>query len=81
MTDRVPAVGGTRSVPAADPVARDYILLSLRLDQHIPGLVDGYFGHDGVAGAGRQVSQQKLIVEIGCGIDIFKNVFAPHAIE
>jgi hypothetical protein len=44
VTDRVPAVGGTRSVPAADPVARDYILLSLRLDQHIPGLVDGYFG-------------------------------------
>jgi hypothetical protein len=44
VTDRVPAVGGTRSVPTADPVARDYILLSLRLDQHIPGLVDGYFG-------------------------------------
>ncbi|MEO8570365.1 MAG: DUF885 domain-containing protein [Chloroflexota bacterium] len=27
-----------------DPVARDYILLALRLDQRIPGLVDGYFG-------------------------------------
>lgn len=42
--DRVPAVGGTRTIPAPDPVARDYLLLSLRLDQHIPGLVDGYFG-------------------------------------
>ena len=44
MTDLVPAVGGTRFVPAPDPVARDYITLALRLDQHIPGLVDGYFG-------------------------------------
>jgi hypothetical protein len=31
-------------VPAADPIARDYILLGLRLDQLIPGIVDGYFG-------------------------------------
>ena len=43
-TDLVPAVGGTRTVPAPDPIARDYLLLALRLDQHIPGLVDGYFG-------------------------------------
>jgi hypothetical protein len=43
-TDLVPAVGGTRLVPAPDLVARDYILLALRLDQRIPGLVDGYFG-------------------------------------
>ena len=41
---RVPAVGGTRTVPAPDAIARDYLLLALRLDQHIPGLVDGYFG-------------------------------------
>jgi hypothetical protein len=41
---RVPAVGGTRTVPAPDPVAREYLLLGLRLDQHLPGLVDGYFG-------------------------------------
>ena len=41
---RVPAVGGTRTVPEPDPIARDYILLALRLDQHVPGLVDGYFG-------------------------------------
>jgi len=40
----VPAVGGTSTVPQPDPIARDYILLALRLDQHIPGLVDGYFG-------------------------------------
>jgi hypothetical protein len=45
MTDgRLPAVGDTRTVAVPDPVARDYILLSLRLDQHIPGLVDAYFG-------------------------------------
>lgn len=40
----VAAVGGERQVPAPDPIARDYLLLALRLDQHIPGLVDGYFG-------------------------------------
>lgn len=38
------AVGGTRQVPIPDPISRDYLLLALRLDQHIPGLVDGYFG-------------------------------------
>jgi hypothetical protein len=38
------AVGGDRHVPAPDPVARDYLLLALRLDQHVPGLVDGYYG-------------------------------------
>jgi hypothetical protein len=37
-------VGGTRTVPAPDPVARDYLLLALRLDQHLPGTVDGFFG-------------------------------------
>jgi hypothetical protein len=31
-------------VPAPDPIARDYLLLALRLDQRIPGLVDGYYG-------------------------------------
>ena len=41
---RVTAVGGTRTVPAPDPIARDYLLLGLRLDQRIDGLVDGYFG-------------------------------------
>ena len=41
---RVPAVGGKRTVPSPEPVARDYILLGLRLEQHIPGLVDGYYG-------------------------------------
>ena len=40
----MPAVGGTRTVPPPDAVARDYLLLALRLDQRIPGLVDGYFG-------------------------------------
>ena len=41
---RLPAVGGVRTVPSPDPVARDYLLLGLRLDQHLPGLVDGYYG-------------------------------------
>jgi len=40
----VPAMGGTRQVPAPDPIATEYLLLGLRLDQRIPGLVDGYFG-------------------------------------
>jgi hypothetical protein len=39
-----PAVGGARDVPVPDPIARDYLLLALRLDRLIPGLVDGYFG-------------------------------------
>ncbi len=43
-TPRTPAVGGARDVRVPDPVARDYLLLALRLDRHIPGLVDGYFG-------------------------------------
>jgi hypothetical protein len=41
---RTLAVGGTRQVPVPDAVARDYLLLALRLDQHLPGTVDGYFG-------------------------------------
>ena len=41
---RTPAVGGIREVPVAGRVARDYLLLALRLDQHLPGTVDGYFG-------------------------------------
>ncbi|MEO5964285.1 MAG: hypothetical protein ABIR11_02375, partial [Candidatus Limnocylindrales bacterium] len=42
--ERTTAVGGVRQVPVPDPVARDYLLLALRLDQHMPGIVDGYFG-------------------------------------
>jgi hypothetical protein len=41
---RTPAEGGLRDVPVPDPVARDYLLLALRLDRHVPGTVDGYFG-------------------------------------
>src|SRR3954453_12895906 len=44
MTASTPALGGTRDVPAPDPIARDYLLLALRLDQHIAGLLDGYSG-------------------------------------
>jgi hypothetical protein len=40
----VVAVGGQRRVLVPDPIARDYLLLGLRLDQHVPGLLDGYFG-------------------------------------
>ena len=40
----MPALGGGREIPAPDPIARDYLLLALRLDQRIAGLVDGYFG-------------------------------------
>jgi hypothetical protein len=41
---RVPAVGGTRTVPTPDQIATDYLLLALRLDQHVPGLIDAYYG-------------------------------------
>lgn len=41
---RVSALGGERTVPVPDAVARDYILLALRLDQRDPGFVDGYLG-------------------------------------
>jgi hypothetical protein len=44
VTVTTPAVGGVRQVPVPDAVARDYLVLALRLDQHVPGLVDGYFG-------------------------------------
>jgi hypothetical protein len=44
MTVRVPALGGVREVPEPDPIAREYLLLALRLEQRLPGLVDGYFG-------------------------------------
>ena len=42
--ERVPALGGTRLIPAPDPIAADYLLLGLRFDQHMPGIVDGYYG-------------------------------------
>jgi hypothetical protein len=44
MTGTTLAAGGERRIPTPDAIARDYLLLALRLDQHIPGLVDGYFG-------------------------------------
>lgn len=43
-THRVPALGGTRVIPAPDQIAAEYLLLGLRLDQHMPGVVDGYYG-------------------------------------
>ncbi len=44
MTSSGPPAADAREVPTPDPVARDYLLLALRLDRQIPGLVDGYFG-------------------------------------
>jgi hypothetical protein len=44
MTGTILAVGGRRHVPVPDAIARDYLVLALRLDQHAAGLVDGYFG-------------------------------------
>jgi hypothetical protein len=44
MTERTTAIGGIRTVPLPDAIARDYLLLALRLDHHIPGIVDGYYG-------------------------------------
>ena len=39
-----PALGGETEIPAPDRIAADYLRLALRLDQHLPGFVDGYFG-------------------------------------
>ena len=39
-----PAVGGERMVPMPDAIARDYIVLCLRIDQQVAGFVDAYFG-------------------------------------
>jgi len=39
-----PGVGGEHMVPSPDGIATDYLLLALRLDQRLPGFVDGYFG-------------------------------------
>ena len=39
-----PAAGGQREVPVPDAIAREYLLLGLRLDHHVPGLVDAYYG-------------------------------------
>jgi hypothetical protein len=44
MTGSTVAVGRRRMLPTPDPIASDYLVLALRLDQRIPGLVDAYFG-------------------------------------
>jgi hypothetical protein len=41
---RVPAIGGERTVPEPDAVARGYLRLALRLDLHDPGILDSYTG-------------------------------------
>jgi hypothetical protein len=46
--ERVPAVETGRTVPAPDPIARDYLLLALRLGKLIPGLVDWYYGPEAI---------------------------------
>jgi hypothetical protein len=38
------ALGGQSRVPDPDPIAADYLRLALRLDQHLPGFVDAYYG-------------------------------------
>ena len=42
--EQVPASGAERRMPAPDPIARDYLLLALRLGRLLPGVVDAYFG-------------------------------------
>jgi hypothetical protein len=44
INEGVPAVDGARQFPAPDPIARDYLLLALRLGKLMPGIVDAYFG-------------------------------------
>ncbi len=42
--ERGPAVSGDLPAPAPDSIAGDYLLLALRVDALLPGLVDAYFG-------------------------------------
>jgi hypothetical protein len=42
--ERTLTIGGDRPIPAPDPIARDYLLLALRVSKLLPGLVDAYFG-------------------------------------
>jgi hypothetical protein len=42
--ESLPAVGRDRKMPAPDPIARDYLLLTLRLGKLLPGLIEAYFG-------------------------------------
>jgi hypothetical protein len=42
--ERTAALGGERTVPTPDPIAREYLILALRIGQRIDGLIDGYFG-------------------------------------
>ena len=42
--ERTATIGGDRPIPAPDPIARDYLLLALRVNRLLPGLVDAYFG-------------------------------------
>ncbi|HEY7827777.1 MAG TPA: hypothetical protein VIB99_06055, partial [Candidatus Limnocylindrales bacterium] len=42
--DVEPGLGGDHLVPSPDGIATAYLLLALRLDQRLPGFVDGYFG-------------------------------------
>lgn len=37
-------IDGHRPIQAPDPIARDYLLLALRVNRLLPGLVDAYFG-------------------------------------
>jgi len=52
-----PALGGEAQIPQPDPIAAEYLRLALRLDQHLPGFVDGYFGP---AGLKAQVDLEQL---------------------
>ena len=44
VSEREIPAGGERRIPAPDPVARDYLLLALRVGKALPGVVDAYFG-------------------------------------
>ncbi len=46
--ERAPAAGVDRQVPSRDVIAHDYLLLALRLDKLLPGIVDAYFGPAGL---------------------------------
>ena len=44
LSNRASSATDRGGVPEPDPIARDYLLLALRLGTLMPGLVDAYFG-------------------------------------
>lgn len=43
-SERATSAGEDSQIPVSEPIARDYVLLALRVGKALPGVVDAYFG-------------------------------------